>query len=43
MNPLHIAIQNGYERMFLWLLSEGADPTLPTGNGYDCLSLAVLK
>lgn len=43
MNPLHIVISRGYERMMLWMLQEGGDLAIKTKDGYDCLSLAVRK
>ncbi|CAK75139.1 unnamed protein product (macronuclear) [Paramecium tetraurelia] len=40
-SSLHVAIVTGYEKIVLWLLSEGADVNLETNDGWNCLSLAV--
>ncbi|CAD8044679.1 unnamed protein product [Paramecium primaurelia] len=40
-SSLHVSIVTGYEKIVLWLLSEGADVNLETNDGWNCLSLAV--
>ncbi|CAD8061316.1 unnamed protein product [Paramecium sonneborni] len=40
-SSLHVSIVTGYEKIILWLLSEGADVNLETIDGWTSLSLAV--
>lgn len=40
-SPFHLSIFIGYEKMYLWLLSEGGDVTHPTYDNWGCLALAV--
>ncbi|CAD8053363.1 unnamed protein product [Paramecium sonneborni] len=40
-SSLHVSIVTGYEKIILWLLSEGADVNLETKDGWTNLSLAV--
>ncbi|CAD8141678.1 unnamed protein product [Paramecium pentaurelia] len=40
-SALHVSILAGSDKLFLWLLTEGANINLQTKDGWDCLSLSV--
>ncbi|CAD8047927.1 unnamed protein product [Paramecium primaurelia] len=40
-SALHVSILAGSDKLFLWLLTEGANVNLQTKDGWDCLSLSV--
>jgi len=40
-SALHLSVFHGYEKIFLWLMSEGGDVNQESQDGWDCLSLAI--
>lgn len=40
-SALHLAVFHGFDKLFLFLMSEGGDINLESRDGWDCLSLAI--
>ena len=38
---LHLAVFHGFDKLFLFLVSEGGDINIESRDGWDCLSLAI--